>query len=270
MGLQCPVDGNVRQFLVDLRTKRDKLAAVGIQIEEKDYQSTIIQSLPKYLASFASGQLATTRLYSPTQMIDPDILISLIIEESECHNRKETRNLRSKQKARDGDEALAVAPGSFSSQGQGNWRDGRRGGSSAGPACQRGPCWNCGSRDHFKSRCPKPDKSASQSTTDDAKKDSANAATFDSKEEGAFSMVAWGDLDDEFSVPDLLSESSDGDNEERWNYVPSEEERFSEMGDTDDGEILPPGDDTFSDISAKPSPDLMNLVHDGQISPPRC
>ena len=81
-------------------------------------------------------------------------------------------------------------------------------------------------------------------------------------------MVAWGNLDDKFSVPDLLSESSDGDDEERWNYVPSEEERFSEMGDTDDGEILPPGDDTFSDISAKPSPDLVNLVHDGQISAP--
>ena len=73
LGLQCPVDGDVRQFLDDLRTKRDELAAVGVQIEEKDYQSTIIQSLPKYLASFASGQLATVRLYSPTQTIDPDI-----------------------------------------------------------------------------------------------------------------------------------------------------------------------------------------------------
>ena len=202
------------------------------------------------------------------QTIDPDILISLIIEESEHRSRKETRNLHSKQKAHDGDEALAVAPGSFSSRGRGNWRNGQCGGSSAGPACQHGPCWNCGSRDHFKSRCPKPDKSASQGTTDDAKKDSANAATFDSKEEGAFSMVAWGDLDDDFSVPDLLSESSDGDDKERWNYVPSEEERFSEMGDTDDGESLPPGDNMFSDVSAEPSPDLANLMHDGQISTP--
>ena len=116
MGLQCPVDGDVRQFLDDLHMKRDELAAVGVQIEEKDYRSTIIQSLPKYLASFASGQLATARLYSPMQTIDPDILISLIIEESECHNRKETWNLHSKQKAHDGDEALAMTPGSFSSQ----------------------------------------------------------------------------------------------------------------------------------------------------------
>lgn len=76
LGSQCPVDGDVRQFLDDLRTKRDELAAVGVQIEEKDYRSTIIQSLPKYLASFASGQLATARLYSQTKTIDPDILIS--------------------------------------------------------------------------------------------------------------------------------------------------------------------------------------------------
>jgi len=116
LGSQCPVDGDVHQFLDDLRTKRDELAAVGVQIEEKDYRSTIIQSLPKYLASFASGQLATARLYSPMQTIDPDI-ISLIIEESERCGRKETQNLRSKQKARDSDEALAVAPGSFSGRG---------------------------------------------------------------------------------------------------------------------------------------------------------
>jgi len=117
LGSQCPVDGDVHQFLNDLCTKRDELAAVSVQIEEKDYRSTIIQSLPRYLASFASRQLATACLYSPTQTIDPDILISLIIEESEHHGRKETRNLRSKQKAHDSDEALAVAPGNFSSRG---------------------------------------------------------------------------------------------------------------------------------------------------------
>ena len=77
----------------------------------------------------------------------------------------------------------------------------------------------------------------SQGTTDDAKKDSANAATFDSEEEGVFSIVLWGDLDDQFSIPDLLSKSSDDNDEERWNYVPSEEELSSEMGDTDDGEM---------------------------------
>ncbi|KAJ8582622.1 hypothetical protein M405DRAFT_712721, partial [Rhizopogon salebrosus TDB-379] len=43
---RCPSNGDIRQFLDDLRAKRDELSAVGVQIEEKDYQSTIIQSLP--------------------------------------------------------------------------------------------------------------------------------------------------------------------------------------------------------------------------------
>ncbi|KIJ08750.1 hypothetical protein PAXINDRAFT_62789, partial [Paxillus involutus ATCC 200175] len=46
-----PTDGDVRQFLDDLRVKCNELAAIGVEIEEKDYRSTIIQSLPKYLAS---------------------------------------------------------------------------------------------------------------------------------------------------------------------------------------------------------------------------
>ena len=79
---------------------------------------TIIQSLPKYLASFASGQLATARLYSPTQTIDLDILISLVIEEAEHRNRKETHQARSKPKSRSNDDsALAVAPGTSFSRG---------------------------------------------------------------------------------------------------------------------------------------------------------
>jgi hypothetical protein len=82
---KCPFGGDIRQFLDELHTKQDELSAVGIKIEEKDYCSTIIQSLPNHLASFALGQLATARLYAETKMIDPDILISLIIEESERH-----------------------------------------------------------------------------------------------------------------------------------------------------------------------------------------
>jgi hypothetical protein len=58
--LKCPSGrGDVWTFLNKLHAKQDELSAVGVVIEEKDYQSTIIQSLPNHLASFASGQLAT-------------------------------------------------------------------------------------------------------------------------------------------------------------------------------------------------------------------
>ena len=81
-------------------------------------------------------------------------------------------------------------------------------------------------------------------------------------------MVAWGNLDDELSILDLLSEASDSDVKEKWNYVPSEEDCFSKMGDTDDSKSLPFGDNSSSNNAAEPPSDLANLMHDGQISAP--
>jgi hypothetical protein len=41
-----------------LRSKREELASVGVDIDEKDYRSTVISSLPTFLSNFASSQLA--------------------------------------------------------------------------------------------------------------------------------------------------------------------------------------------------------------------
>jgi hypothetical protein len=111
---KCTTGGDVHQFLDELRTKRDELAAVGVNIGEKDYRFTIIQSLPNHLASFASGQLATAQLYSSTKTIEPDILISLIIEESECCSRKENHSPRNNvgTKTTGADEAMGVTDSS--------------------------------------------------------------------------------------------------------------------------------------------------------------
>ena len=82
--LKCPEKGNVWQFLDELCVKCEELATIGIKIDEKDYQSTIISSLPIPLANFASKQLAFAKIYSPTKSIVPDSLISLISKEYEC------------------------------------------------------------------------------------------------------------------------------------------------------------------------------------------
>lgn len=123
------------------------LSAVGVDIEEKDYRSTIIQSLPNHLAIFASGQLATARLYSPTKTIDPDILISLIIEESE---RRTTRDARPPRNTRSGSADQALGVTDLAPRGRGGGRFRGRGSSSNRQGRPRPPCWNCGSRDHFK------------------------------------------------------------------------------------------------------------------------
>jgi hypothetical protein len=108
---KCPDKGDVHTWLDFLHVQKEELAQVGVDIDEKDYHSTIILSLPIYLSSFASGQLATARLYSSTKTIDPDIFISLISEEYE---RQRTSHAWCSgplsSKPQDGNEAMDVNP----------------------------------------------------------------------------------------------------------------------------------------------------------------
>ena len=55
---------------------------MGVIIDDKDYLSTIISSLPFTLSSFASAQLAV-RMFAPIKMIEPEILMSLLMEEAD-------------------------------------------------------------------------------------------------------------------------------------------------------------------------------------------
>ena len=89
---KCPEKGNVWQFLDELWIKREELATVGVNIDEKDYRSTIISSLPIPLANFASNQLAFTKIYSTTKTIAPDFLIFLVSEEYECQRAQHVRH----------------------------------------------------------------------------------------------------------------------------------------------------------------------------------
>ena len=100
----------VCHFLNGLRTKREELASIGVTINEKDYQLTIIKSLPTSLANFASSQLAAMRLYSSTKMIDPDTLISTIIEEAEQQKAQGPMHSDHRNCDKDKDEALAAMP----------------------------------------------------------------------------------------------------------------------------------------------------------------
>ena len=78
---RCQDKGDICQFLDDLCVKREELAIMGVEIDEKDYRSTIISSLPIHLSNFASNQLAVARMYAPLKTINPDALILLIAEE---------------------------------------------------------------------------------------------------------------------------------------------------------------------------------------------
>ena len=81
--VKCPAQGNVRKFLDNLHVKKEELATVGVIIDDGDYRSTILSSLPTPLTNFASMQLAAARMFLSAKTISPDILISLINEEAD-------------------------------------------------------------------------------------------------------------------------------------------------------------------------------------------
>jgi gag-polypeptide of LTR copia-type len=58
MESHCPDKGSIREFLDSLQVKREELATYGVTIDDKDYRSTIISSLPAHLSNFASTLLA--------------------------------------------------------------------------------------------------------------------------------------------------------------------------------------------------------------------
>jgi len=175
---KCPDKSNVRQFLDELCMKWEELATVGVDIDKKDYCSTIIFSLPYFFAGFASNQLAAVKLYSSTKTITPDTLILLISKEYECQQMQCSHQNSGNEKAKnqDCDKALSV----MSSE-----KSNRKGRFERKP---RGVCWNCGDKGYFKDKCPKP---VTDKKNDSSKSKGSTANTTigsDSEDEGAFFM----------------------------------------------------------------------------------
>jgi hypothetical protein len=77
----CAKGENVYIFLTGLHYKHEELAAMGIWIMQREYQHTILKSLPDELVEFAL-QLLSSTCHSGL-ILDTETLINSIIKESE-------------------------------------------------------------------------------------------------------------------------------------------------------------------------------------------
>jgi hypothetical protein len=106
--MACAKGEDVQVFLTSLHYKREELAATGIRITQREYQRTILKSLPDELAEFAAQLLSSA--WHSGHTLDTDTLIDSVIEESEClknRHAQSQRGQREKQKEGYTDEALA-------------------------------------------------------------------------------------------------------------------------------------------------------------------
>ena len=142
---RCPEKGNVRDFLDQLQMKKEELVQVGVVISDSDYLSTIISSLPVSLSSFASAQLAAARMFAAMKTIEPDVLMSLLMEEAERQRVQQVRRAPKNGKNEDEtpNEALGATMNSKLRKGKGQ---------------QNVSCWNCGRTGHYSNECKEPPK----------------------------------------------------------------------------------------------------------------
>ena len=178
--MRCPKGGDIRTFLTALRCKKEDLAAAGVHITQKEYQRTVLKSLPDELAKFAALLLSNAQISN--QVIGTETLINNICEESEQLKNCRTRNQQGQggnQKDGQADEALAAT------ESEGGKRK-----------CHQGNCHNCGKPGHWARECHKPKKKAEDTTTSNAPQGNTNPpAKSENKPIGSANAVAEHDFE---------------------------------------------------------------------------
>ena len=182
MAMRCPDKGNLREFLEGLRVKKEELVQAGIEVDEKDYFSIIISSLPYALSNFALSQLAAAQYLSSKKMTPKDLLSMLLEESNRQRAQFQHRQVPGKGKE-DSNKTLSANQSSKSKKGKGHKH----------PDVT---CWNCDEKGHISCNCKKPKKTKSK---DDSGKQEGNAKASGSgststaeqvkEEEGAWAAV---------------------------------------------------------------------------------
>lgn len=194
--MRCTEKGDVRTHLDNLRAAHAELATVGVRIDNDEYASIILKSLPSVYSNHLASVSAAAHLAGVT--LTPATVMSLVLEEY----YRQTGNNTQKGKDKESKEtALTAQAGGGKANGQkGKKRDGK----GQKKEFTR-ECFNCGGTGHRTCNCPSPkQEKAKNSQPGSSSKDSRNGsketvAAADEKEpDGIWSAFAndefWADL----------------------------------------------------------------------------
>lgn len=183
--LKCPDKGDAHVFLDSICIKKEEPASVGVVINDKDYCSTIIGSLPPFLTPYANSLLTAAKLFSPPAAsgssatfneMDPDTLITIIADEYDCQHVQCEHHAAVKAGGKpEKNEAIAITP------------DKDKNSKKHGPTC-----WECQEVEHVRRNYTKKKTKKEKETASDKPKAGglANAvtATSDSEDNCVFSV----------------------------------------------------------------------------------
>ena len=139
LDMQCPKGGNIRAFLESLKMRRNELEVARVTITEAEFEHTVLQAIPYWLASYTSQLLGNAILNGKSHSMS--VIIQLLSDEADCvkirNMDKEQPPVKGKRVAQMGDEALIVT----------NSHEG------SNPRCRKGKCNHCGKEGHWVRKC---------------------------------------------------------------------------------------------------------------------
>jgi gag-polypeptide of LTR copia-type/Zinc knuckle len=177
--MRCPKGGDVRTFLMNLKTKRNELMAIGVAIADKDYQRTVLRGIPDEPAQFALQLLTSARLTHNSSTMDVKELIQAICKEADHLKIWRTHHQNQGKDGKKGqtDEALAATHSDNA---------GRR------RRC-KGKCHNCGKPGHWAHECQSPKKV--ENLSGQSRQASSGAAKPENKPVGSANIIVTNDIE---------------------------------------------------------------------------
>ncbi len=146
--MHCAKGGDIREYLGNLCYKQEEIAAARVDITDKEYECTILHSIPSNLVTFVSQIMSSATLVHHATSINVNALINLICEEAEQLKSRHTRGQPGQGGKKEAtNEALAAT----SSNGK--------------KKCHKGKCHNCGKAGHWARECHSPKEESTGTQT---------------------------------------------------------------------------------------------------------